>query len=91
MSKKHVIVRLLHASSIPNARWCEPVGWEPTNVVDGAVFDDGAWWGDYDQAAGLIWVGKPDEYGNYEIIEASVDDVRVATCGDCRVIGKVTL
>lgn len=31
-----VTVRLLHNASIPTARWCEPVGWEPANVIEGS-------------------------------------------------------
>jgi hypothetical protein len=35
MTTKTVKIRLLHNASIPNARWCEPVDWEPTNIVEG--------------------------------------------------------
>ncbi len=86
-----VTVRLLHNASIPNARWCEPVGWEPANVVGGSEWVDGAWWDDYEQAAGLVWFGHPYEYGANEVVEANLDDLRVASCGDCRVIGAVKL
>lgn len=86
-----VRVRLLHNSSIPNARWCEPVGWEPSNVVEGSELVDGAWWNDDEQTAGLVWFGHPNEYGANEVMEAKLDDLRVASCGDCHVIGKVKL
>ena len=88
---KTVTVRLLHNASIPNARWCEPVGWEPANVVEGSELVDGAWWDDDEQTAGLVWFGHPNEYVANEVMEANLDDLRVASCGDCRVIGEVKL
>ena len=84
-------VRLKHNSSIPNARWCEPVGWEPQNTIEGAEFVDGSWWSEDSEEAGLVWFGERDAYGAEEVIEASLDDLRVASCGDCRVIGDVQL
>ncbi len=86
---KTLTVRLLHNASIPGARWCEPVGWEPANVVEGSELADGAWWNNDEQAAGLVWFGERDAYGANEVKEANLDDLRVATCGDCRVIGAV--
>lgn len=91
METKTVTVRLLHNASIPNARWCEPVGWEPANVVEGSELVDGAWWDDDEQTAGLVWFGHPSEYGANEVMEANLGDLRVASCGDCRVIEKVKL
>jgi len=84
-----VTVRLLHYASIPNARWCEPVGWEPTNAVKGSELVDGAWWDDDNQTAGLVWFGDLYTYGANEVMQASLDDLRVASCGNCRVIGEV--
>ena len=84
-------VRLLHNASIPSARWCEPVGWEPANVIEGSELFDGAWWDADEQTAGLVWFGHPNEYGANEVMEANLDDLRVASCGDCRVIGPVEL
>lgn len=88
---KSVKVRLLHNSSIPHARWCEPVGWEPSNDVEGSEFVDGSWWDDDGETAGLVWFGDPDEYGANEVVEASLDDLRVASCGNCKVIGEVEI
>ena len=50
-------VRLLHRSSVPHARWCEPVGWEPGNEIEGAEFLDGSWWSDHEEEAGLLLLG----------------------------------
>lgn len=82
-------VRLLHNASIPGARWCEPIGWEPTHEVEGAEFVDGGWWSDDEEEAGLVWFGERDAYGHQEIIEASLDDLRVASCGEVRILGEV--
>lgn len=84
-----VTVRLAHNAAIPGARWCQPVGWEPRNEIEGAEFVDGSWWSDSEEEAGLIWCGERDAYGAEEVIEATLDDLRVASCGDCRVIGEV--
>ncbi len=82
-------VQLMHNSSIPNARWCETVGWEPQNKIDGAEFIDGSWWNEDSEEAGLVYFCNPAEYGSGDVVEASLDDIRVASCGDCRVIGEV--
>jgi len=82
-------IRLMHNSSIPGARWCEPIGWEPSNEIEGAEFADGSWWSDSEEEAGLVWFGDVNAYGSEEVIDASLDDLRVASCGDCRVIGTV--
>jgi hypothetical protein len=84
-------IRLLHNASIPGARWCEPVGWEPANVIEGSELDDGAWWDADEQTAGLVWFGEVDAYGSGDVVEVTADDLRVASCGDCRVIGEVQI
>ena len=83
-----VTIRLMHNSSLPNASWCIPVGWEPSNVIEGSEYVDGSWWGD-DETAGIVYfgIGNHDE----EEIEVNLDDLRIVSCGDCRVIGEVTL
>ena len=79
-------VRLLHRSSVPHARWCEPVGWEPGNEIEGAEFLDGSWWSDHEEEAGLLCWAQGDDGDE---IEVSADDLRVVSTGDCRVLGKV--
>lgn len=86
---KTVKVRLLHNAAIPAARWCEPVGWEPANVVEGSEMADGSWWDDNEETAGLVWFGDQNAYGANEVIEANLDSLRVASCGNCRVIEAV--
>lgn len=81
-------VKLNHKSSIPGARWCTPVGWEPTNEIAGAEFLDGSWWGESQEEAGVICFADGDEGGE---IEVEVDELRIAACGDCRVIGALEL
>lgn len=88
---KTVTVRLQHNSSLPNSRWCEPVGWEPKNEIEGAEYQDGSWWDEYENVAGLVWFGHPDAYGANEKIEASLEDLRVVSCPDCRIVGEVEL
>lgn len=91
---KTLTVRLAHHSSIQGARWATPVGWEPANQIEGAEYaGDGSWWEgsgeeSNQQAAGLVCWAEGDEG---EEIEVAADDLRVASCGDCRVIGPVEL
>ena len=90
-----VTVRLCHNSSIPGARWCEPIGWEPANAIEGAEWVDGGWWGDDEQEAGLVCFGHPATYredtGEDETAEVTLADLRVASCGNCRVIAEVRI
>ena len=83
---KTLTVQLQHRSSIQQARWCQPVGWEPANKIEGAEFVDGSWWGETEEEAGLVCFVEGDEGDE---IEVALDDLRVASCGDCRVIGEV--
>lgn len=87
-STKTVTVRLMHNTSLTRTRWCQPVGWEPANKLAGAEFVDGSWWDDQEEVAGLVCFAEGDEGDE---IEVSLDDLRVASCGDCKVIGKVKL
>lgn len=87
-STKTVTVRLMHNTTLTRTRWCVPVGWEPTNNLTGAEFVDGSWWDDQEEVAGLVCFAEGDEGDE---IEVSLDDLRVASCGDCKVIGKVKL
>jgi hypothetical protein len=82
-------IRLLHTASIPNARWCEPIGWEPKNHIEGAEWQDNAWWDEDNEVASLVWYGEPNAYGVGEVIDADLADLRVARSGECRVIGEV--
>ncbi len=84
-----VRIRLLHNAAIPGARWCEPIGWEPANDVPGAEVYEGGWWDADSQVAGLVWFGEVYAYGSGEVIDADPAALRVASCGDCRVIGAV--
>lgn len=79
-------VVLKHRSSIPGARWCEPVGWEPGNKIEGAEFVDGSWWGADSEEAGLVYFGDGEEG---DTVEATFADLRLVSCGDCKVIGEV--
>lgn len=88
MRGKTVRVRLLHNASIPNARWCEPVGWVPKNVIAGAELVDGAWWDEYEEVAGMVLFGD-HSFELYEVAEVNLGVLRVASCGNCRVLAKV--
>ena len=79
-------VLINHKSSVSGASWCTPIGWEPDNRIEGAEFIDGSWWSDDCQKAGLLFFGEATEG---EQIEATFADLRVASCGNCRVIGEV--
>lgn len=87
-----VKVRVLHSSSIPNARWCEPVDWEPANEIDGAEYIDGSWWDATEEVAGIVtFDSDANTLLDDECIEVPLDSLRIASCGDCRVIGPVTV
>lgn len=84
-----VKVRIGHASSVPHARWCRPIGWSPRNRVDGADwYDDGAWLDDDGETAGIVLFGGEDS-AEGDTVTVSLDDLRVVSSGDCRVIGPV--
>jgi hypothetical protein len=87
-----VKVQLLHCASIPGSRWCNPMGWHPTNKVDGAEYEDFTWWDSSDEeAAGLLWLGDVNAHGANEVAMVNLTDLRVASCGDMRILGNVTL
>jgi hypothetical protein len=77
-----------HRSGIAGAHWCRPVGWSPRNRVEGADWSDegGAWTTEDGEAAGIVVFGH-DEEGDTVTVE--VDDLRVASSGECRVIDEV--
>jgi len=82
-----VKIRLLHKSSLPGARWCEPIGWEPVNVIEGSIQEEGAWWdGNNENTAGLCWFGEPGENGHNDVVEVPLAELRVVSCGECRVL-----
>jgi hypothetical protein len=83
-----VEVEVCHASSIPGARWCRPVGWSPRNAIDGAEWSDGdgAWLDENGDAAGIVVYG---DHAEGDRVTVALDDLRVASCGDCRVVGEV--
>lgn len=83
---KTITVRLMHNSSIPQARWAKPIGWEPQNEIGGSEYVDGSWWDEYEETAGIVCFAEGDEGDE---IEVSVDECRIASTGNCRVIEKV--
>ena len=89
--KKTLTVTLRHNAAIPGTRWCEPKGWMPLNKINGAEYIVSSWWAAEEEKAGLLWFGEINAYGPNETIEANLDDLRVASYGDCRVIGEVVV
>lgn len=79
-----------HRSSIAGARWCRPIGWSPRNRIEGADWsdEDGAWLTEDGEAAGIVIFGH-DEEG--DTVTVGLDDLRVASSGECRVIGEVVV
>lgn len=87
-----VKVKILHDSSIPNSRWCEPIDWEPANEIDGAEYTDGSWRDATEEVAGIVTFDAHAVLESEDaIVEVPLDSLRVATCGDCRVIGPVEI
>ena len=84
-----VRIRLGHQSSIQGAIWCEPVGWTPANEIEGADWCEGAWLDDESSVAGLVWFHDGVPHDEDDVLAVELDDLRVASCGDCRVIGEV--
>lgn len=92
MKTTKVDIRISHRCSIPGTYWCEPIGWEPTNKVNGFPSERGSWWDDSEVIAGLVWFGsleKGEDEG--DILEVDPSELSVASCGNCRVIAKVTI
>lgn len=87
-----VEVLVCHDSSIAHARWCRPVGWSPRNRVEGADWDDadGVWIDEDGEAAGIVLYGH-DDANKGDTVAARLDDMRVVSCGDCRVLGSVEI
>ena len=85
-----VTVLVRHRCSIPNARWCRPVGWSPRNRIEDADWydDDSAWLDDDGEAAGLV-LFCDEEVSDGDTVTVGLDELRVASSGDCRVIGPV--
>jgi hypothetical protein len=85
-----VTVTVGHRSGIAGARWCLPVGWSPRNRVEGADWsdEDGCWQDADGDAAGLVVFTEDDE-DEGETVTVGLDDIRVVSCGECRVIGEV--
>lgn len=83
-----VKIRILGRSSFPGVQWCEPIGWEPTNVIEGSTLVDGVWWDDHEPAAGLGFLGegRPEE-----VLDVDTDRLRVVASGEFRILGPVLL
>lgn len=83
-----VAVLVGHRSGIAGARWCRPVGWSPRNRIEGAEWSDeaGAWNSEYEEEAGIVVFGHDNEG---DTVTVGLDDLRVASSGECRVIGEV--
>ena len=81
-------VEIGHRSSIAGAYWCKPIDWAPANQIDAAEFIDGSWWTDDEEIAGIVCF-QQGEKG--DCIEVTLDDLRVASCGDCRIIAEIQL
>jgi len=86
MTTTKLTIALAHKSAIPGARWATPVGWEPANEIDGSEYLDGSWWSEDSETAGLLYFGAGSEG---DTVEADADDLRVASTGNCRVIGQI--
>jgi hypothetical protein len=91
VASKVLKVRVLGSSSIPNTRWCEPVDWEPKNEFAGSSYAEGAWWDDHEATAGLVWLGHGRKPNAGEILEVSPEELKVVSCGECRILGEVQL
>lgn len=86
-----VAIRLLHSAPIPNAIWCEPVGWKPANTIKGSIWVDNSWWDDYEETAGMMWFGNRQLHGPGDVIWADLDRLHVVSCQECRVLEQVEL
>lgn len=91
MDAKTVTVIVLHQSSIPGATWVTPKGWEPANKISGAEFVEGSWWGDDSEEAGLVAWNLPEDAAEGDEIDIDLSELRVALCGDCRVLAAVEI
>jgi len=81
-------VQLNQKCSIQGSRWCTPLGWEPRNQIEGAEFTDGSWWDETEEVAGLVCFTDGEEG---ELISVKLSDLRIASTGNCKVIGEVII
>lgn len=79
-------IRIGHPSPMVGARWCQPVGWTPENVVAGSEFSEGSWRDHGRETAALVYF-TPLEEG--QEVDVELDDLRVATCDEWKIIAKV--
>lgn len=87
---KTVRIRLGHRSSIPMAWWCEPIDWEPSNEIEGAEWCDTGWWDAEENVAGIVVFGDFSNDGR-EVFDVDLDELRVVSCGNCRILEDVEL
>jgi hypothetical protein len=79
MSAKTVKIQFRHqynGASFPG-RWCEPIGWIPSNTIPGAEWEDGVYWDEDNEIAGLAWVGNPLEYDSQDITHVPLSSLRI--------------
>jgi len=79
-------IRVGHQSPMIGARWCRPVGWIPANQVADSEFVDGSWRNHLGETAGIIYFTPKDDG---EEIDVPSEDLRVATCGEWKIIEEV--
>jgi hypothetical protein len=82
-------VEVLHPSPVPHARWCRPIGWAPSNRIDGAEWEAtaGAWIGPGGEVAGMVVFTT--EHSEGDIAHFTRDAFRVV--GGGRVIAEVEI
>lgn len=83
-----VRIRIGHQSPMVGAHWCHPINWVPANRISDAKFENGAWRSGNDEIAGIVYFTPLDEG---EEVEVELDDLRVAACGEWRIIEEVVV
>lgn len=81
-------IKIGHQSPMVGAHWCRPIGWTPANQIADSEFVDGSWRNHLGETAGIIYF-TPRSDG--EEIEVPSEDLRIAACGEWRILGEVLI
>jgi hypothetical protein len=71
-----VKVEILHDAG-NNTSHVLPVGWEPANQIEGAVFDGGVWWDAHEEVASLLLLESAHRYAVRDKVWVDIDKLRV--------------
>jgi hypothetical protein len=92
-TKIRVEVLLLQKYCSRGWRWCHPIGWNPSNKIDGLEYTEGVWWNaDGEIAARLVWIGNTDnQHKAGAFAQVNISDLKVGSCFHFSTLRQVIL